>query len=467
MAAMRPFLFNGGWILEALKLKTLLSIILIAIGAASVPFFVTNSNASGSQASGFLIDFGDWNVTWTEMDMEDNSDPYSALATACEENGYSYTVEEGIVKEVNGVYSDDESFWNLWTISKNSIEWVKSESPNNSDIADFTIAAWAYCDDRGTPTVAVDETGKSVYGYKQAQRTISLSPALTEILGSLRAVATLVGTDRYSNHPDSVIAGQSEGRIKIVGDFLNPSFELITGQRPDIVFCDGSLYTHHEITDRLRNSNVNAVLMYGGESIQEIMSNIYIAGVAMGYELRAAEVLDLLETAENDILDMLYEGPATRGTGVMLSLSPDKSPWVTGSSTFVDDVSSAVLGNNVLSEMYGWVHINSELVMTSNPSVILILTADYSATQEEYDMMLRSLSAEWKATDAYKNEEIYIICEDAGVMSQCPSPRYAQLMEITARILHPDVYTDKEMPKYVGSNYEDFLTFTKYLSFNE
>ncbi|MCL1811838.1 MAG: helical backbone metal receptor [Methanomassiliicoccaceae archaeon] len=401
------------------------------------------------------------------MDMQKNSDPFDALSIACNENEFTYSVDGTAVAEINGVYSNDTFTWELWTIQKNSLTWEKVSSPQGIDLFNYTIAAWAYCDENGTPTVAVDESGRSIYGYQQAQRTITLSPALTEIIGSLRAVTTLVGTDRYSNHPDSVVAGHNEGKIKIIGDFLNPSFELIAGQRPDIVFCDGSLYSHHEITNRLRNASINAVLMYGGESVQEIMSNIYIAGVAMGYEIRAAEVLDILEQAAEGLTGALEESFLARNINVMLSLSPDKSPWVTGSGTFVDDLSSSVMGNNVFSSKYGWVHINSELVMTSNPSTIIILTADYSATQEEYDTMFRSLSTEWKATDAYKNGEIYLICDGAGVMSQCPSPRFAQLMEITARIMHPDVFTDIDMPKYVGDNYEDYLTFTKYLNFNE
>jgi iron complex transport system substrate-binding protein len=80
--------------------------------------------------------------------------------------------------------------------------------------------------------------------------------------------------------------------------------------------------------------------------------------------------------------------------------------------------------------------------------------------------MLRSLSAEWRSTDAYKNGNIYMVTGAAGAMSETPSPRFIQLMEITARMLHPDVFTEFEMPKYVGDDYMDFLTFTKYLDFN-
>jgi len=452
--------------MEALKLKLALSVAIIAIGIVSVPFLVSSTNASSQQATGFLIDFEEWKVTWTEMDISEGLDPFEALSIACKAHDLSYTTEDGTVKEIDGVISNETHKWELWTISPKSKTWIKEPQPQTIDLSQYTIAAWAYRDDKGIPTVAVDETGTSVYGFRQAQRTVSLSPALTEIIGSLRGVETLVGTDRYSIHPDSVVAGHKEGKIKIVGDFLNPSFELIVAQRPDIVFCDGSLYSHHLVIERLRNSKMNAVLMYGGENVQDIMNNVYIAGIAMGYEVRALEVLGILEKAQKDITGEIDYGMRPGEVKVMFALSSDKSPWISGSGTFVDDLSSSVAGKNVFSSQTGWVLINSEQVMSANPSVIVILTTDYAATQSEYDSIIRSLSAEWRSTTAYKTGNIYLVSESAGEMSQCPSPRFVQLMEITARILHPDIFTDIDMPKYIGDDYMEYLTFTKHLDFN-
>ena len=452
--------------MDALKLKTVLSLLIVIVGAISVPFFISDAKASQPQASGFLIDFGDWDVTWTEMDMQENADPYDALEAACLENDFSYTVEDGAVLEINGVSSGDTYTWGLWTISNNSNTWVKESFPQDVELSGYTIAAWAYSDGNRSPTVAVDETGRSIYGFAQAQRTVSLSPAMTGIIGSLRAVETLVGTDMYSDFPDSVVVGQNSGKIKILGDFLNPSFERIVAQKPDVVFCDGSLYSHRMIAERLRGVNINAMLMYGGDSIQTILDNVFIAGQVMRYYMTAADVIASIEHAMSDITVTMAANPFTRDVNVMVALSPDKAPWVTGSDTYVDDLTAGVMGNNVFRSHYQWVMINSEQVMAANPSAIIILTVDYSATQGDYDSMLRSLSAEWRSTDAYKNGNIYMVTGAAGAMSETPSPRFIQLMELTARMLHPDVFTDLEMPKYVGDNYMEFLTFTKYLDFN-
>ena len=452
--------------MDALKLKTLLSIVIIAIGALLIPFVVTNSDAMEQQASGFLIDFGDWDVKWTEMDMQNYSNPYYALEFACQENDFTHTVEDGIVREINGVFSDDTSTWNLWTISKNSTTWVKESNTDNVNLSNYVIAAWAFCDEQGTPTIAVDKSGQSIYGYPQANRIETLTPALTEVAGSIRAINALVGTDSFSQYPPSVVSGKDSGKIKIVGGYTNPSYEAIVAQRPDIVFCDGYMYAQYLVAERLRNTGFNAIIMDGGDSVQGILSNIYIMGVVMGYEMASIQAIMSLEYAVNEITNTVYSSPNAKEVSVMLAISADKSPWVTGSTTYIDDLSSMVMGRNVFESQYQWVQINSEMIPAENPAVIIIYTPEYNATQGEYDSLISSLSSEWRATDAFKNGKIYLVCGSAGELALNPSPRYAQLMEITARILHPDVFTDIEMPNYIGNNYKDYLTFTKDLDFN-
>ena len=449
------------------RMKVVLSLVILLIGGLTVPFFITNVNASQPQASGFLIDFGDWNVTFTEMDMQKNSNPYDALETACQDNNFTSTIDSsGIVDEINGVSATDTQTWGLWTISSNSVTWVKQTEPQSVGLSNYTIAAWAYTSAGETPTVAVDDLGRSIYGYSQAERIIALSPALTEIIGALRAVNSLVGMDLYSSYPSSVVAGQNNGSIKIVGDYLNPSFEQIAAQVPDMVFCDGSLYSHYAMCEKLRNTGINAVLMYGGDSVQTIMDNIYIAGEVIGYDLRAGAVISSIEAAEREITDAIAANTQANNVNAMLALTTDKSPWISGSGTYMADLTTAVGGDNVFSSQNGWVQINSEQIMSANPSVIIVYDISYSATQSDYNSMINSLPAEWKTTNAYKSGNIYLVCGTAGSMSEIPGPRFIQLMELTARILQPGTFTDIQIPKYIGDNYEDFLTFTKDLDFN-
>lgn len=74
----------------------------------------------------------------------------------------------------------------------------------------YSIVAWAYRDSETTPTVAVDATGVSIYGYPQAMRIVTLSPVATETVGALKATGAIVGMDYYSNYPNSLNKARTE-----------------------------------------------------------------------------------------------------------------------------------------------------------------------------------------------------------------------------------------------------------------
>jgi ABC-type Fe3+-hydroxamate transport system, periplasmic component len=449
--------------MDPIKFKTMLTVIIVSAGGILGVLLIGGGNVTANQSMGIGIDFGERNVVWTDMDLHIYNDPMNALDNACNENDFTYSISEGRVVEIDGVITDETRTWGLWVVHRGSVSWERLND-TNVNLLDFTVSMWAFCSDTEEPTVAVDQVGNSIYGFSRALRTVTLSPSLTEIVGSLNAVNTLVGTDKYSNYPFGVIDRQNRGDITIIGDYLTPSYELIMKVSPDMVFCDGSQYSHFEMSERLRKAGVNALVMYGGESIETILDNIFITGVAMGYDMRALEVIGLIEESIETLTGSL-KSEGTEFVSTMVALSSDKAPWVSGSYTYIDDILTQMFGENVFSNNEGWIHSNSEFIAKNNPSIIIILTEDYSATQHEYDLMLNSMSKEWKDTDAYKNGRIYLICDGANEMVSRAGPRCAQIMEIVARILHTGVFDGIEIEKFIGNDYEKHLTFTKDLGF--
>ena len=451
--------------MEPVKFKSLLTVIILIAGSLLVLVVGTGTPVTAFQASGVAVDFGQRNVSWTEVDFHTNNDPVSALEVACNELSFTVTIEEGVVTEINGIMNNKTYSWGFWLVKSGEIGWTKITDLQGIDLLDYPANVWAYCSESEIPTVGVDERGRSIFGYPQPMRTITLSASITEIMGSLNAISTLVGTDRYSDYPDKVVEEQRSGEITIIGDYVTPSFELIMKSDPDIVFCDGSQYSHYLMADKLEKANINAIVLYSGESIDTILDNIYIMGVSMKYEMRAMTVIKLLEDAVGDIIYFLLS-KSTEYVDVMMSLSTDKSPWVSGKYTYIDDISTKVFGDNVISDFNGWVHITPSFIAEKNPEVIIVLSSTFGATQEEYDAMWNSLPAEWRSTKAYETGQIYLMCDKLADMSGRAGPRFAQLMELTARIMHTDAFDDK-MPKFIGNNYADYLTFTKDLGFNE
>lgn len=454
-----------------MKTKILITIAIIIAGSAfTILLHDVGNNSTRYQSEGILIDYGNYNTLWTDADYNTTETPIKLLEYACTMHGISFLRDtDGTIVEINGVANTATHEWGLWYIDKGSTTYVKSA---NYDIepSGKKIVAWAYCKDSSIPTIALDASGTSIYGYPQATRVVTLSPVCTEIVGSLNAVSTIVGTDIYSNYPHSIGTLKANGTITEVGTYTDPSYETIMHVSPNMVFCDGSQYNQRNMATLVRNSNINAVLIYDGESINTILDNVFIIGTAMGYGMAATSVISDLVTALEQLESVI--GPGSQAK-TMFALSTDPAPWIAGEGTYTSDIIESEGGKNIYSDMTGWTHINSEYLGIQsggkyNPQ-IAIVSADstFHATQEDYDYIISHLPDNWKSTDAYKNGNIYIFFDELAEMSQRAGTRFAQLSELMCRIINPDAFTDGiTMPKYIGSDYSDLLTYTKYLGYD-
>ena len=233
--------------------------------------------------------------------------------------------------------------------------------------------------------------------------------------------------------------------------------------KPDVVICDGSQLSHREMASSLRSSSVCSVVIYNGEDFESIIKNVFIVGTAMGYELRALDVINEMQTA----FDTLEAMTSTHnGYRTMVTLGSYPSPYVAGSSTYIDDIVGSMHGDNVFSYLTGWPQIVSEYIKNTDPDCIIILD-EGRYTQDEYDLMLSTLSAQWKATKAYQNGRIYLLTGDVSDMAQRYGPRTIQLVELMARIINPDAFDDGiVVSKSIGSDYANYLSITKDLGYN-
>lgn len=435
--------------------------IIIAVVAGSLV-----TEAETDQAQGTVIDFGNRETVWTDANLGDFQTESELLQFACDENGFSieFTEDDGI-QGIGGISNTDTARWDLWVIYPGSIEWVKLDAPYDQNPSDFTVSSWSYVEEGEEPTVAVDYSGNPIYGYQQKLRVVSLSPSITEILASVKAENVIVGVDTYSNYPQSVVDATITGEISLVGTYTSPSFELITGTNPDVVFGDSSQRSHTLMVDQLRSSGVDAVLLYPGEDIESIMDNIFIVGTVINYDIAAKEVIDDTYEVIDLLAEMVFTPEAGGNEDVMISLEPDISPWVSGDDTYLSSIAELFNATNVFSEWGGWVHITSDRIPYANPDKIIIVTTEYVSTQEEYDHLYNNLSAQWKNTDAWRDGEVYVICESAAEMVQRFGPRTAQVAELVAMILHPGVF-DTELPKIIGDDYQQYLDYSRYMSYD-
>ncbi|WP_400233521.1 hypothetical protein [Methanomethylophilus alvi] len=74
--------------MRALRIKLEISSIIVVLAVASLPFD-RSYEFCRRRRPGVVIDFGYWDVVWTEMVFQEDWDAVDALEKACEMNGFS------------------------------------------------------------------------------------------------------------------------------------------------------------------------------------------------------------------------------------------------------------------------------------------------------------------------------------------------------------------------------------------
>lgn len=446
--------------MRSTQAKVCISVAIVLAGLVLTVALVSTASPNDFN-SGILIDFGDRDVVYTAVDEDEDPDPLSALEYACSVNGLDLSMDKGGIS-IGGVADTDEARWSLYGVPPGSTSWTAlGEDADSYSLSDFTILCWGYCGDDEEPTRAVDSTGVCFYGYSVPTRVVSLAPSCTETLCAVGGLDSLVGTDMYSNYPQGVVDAQEDGTIAIVGGFTNPSYEMVLLQSPDMVVCIGNQSSHVSIAEKLRAYGVDVLVLDGGESIDAVLDNVYMASVVLGEVGLGAEVLDSIDAGITTVEGIL-DADDVEERRVMVALSAVQSPWVSGSDTYIQDVVTLIRAENIYESESGWVQVNAETIAQYDPEVIIVVSDDYGATQSDYEAMMASLSAEWRLTTAYQEGEIYLLTGDATDLASRPGPRVAQITELMARIVHPDAFDDGvTLPKYVGDDYERYLTITK------
>jgi iron complex transport system substrate-binding protein len=447
------------------RTKIYISVAIIAFATLATALIGGGASAFADGDDGLIIDFGDYNAVWTAVDLDEYPDAMSSLGYACSVQGFALRTSAGKVSSIGGVPgSASEGSWSLWAVPKGKLDWNRIDSdPSSVTVSNYSAVTWSLCAADGKPSVpGVDQTGVNYWGYKDIGKVVTLAPSVTETVCAMGGSDMVIGADEYSKYPDSIAKKRASGQIKVTGGYTNPNFETILKLDPDMVLCDGSQASHRIVASKLRNVGVNVLVFYGGEDLGTLYDNIYMTGTALDYNESKMTVINEIRDGIDRVVAEL-DGKVKTPLDLMFSLSSAKSPWVAGGNTYINDIAGTVFGVNVFKGLKGWTMVNSEMIVKASPDVIIVVSEGLRATEEDYLRLIEYVSEGWD----YINAEIYMICGTAVDLVSRPGPRLAQVTELISRILYDPMFGESTgLPHYIGDNYEDYLTLTKTLGYN-
>ncbi len=277
-----------------------------------------------------------------------------------------------------------------------------------------------------TLIVVTDDLGVEIVLAEPAQKIISITPSLTEILFSVGAGDRLIGRDSNSMYPEEAAAA-----VDLGGMWEGIPVEDILAMEPDLILA-GEIFAAEAIQG-LRDLGLVVYWQKNPADFEGLFGNIMDIAVLTGTEDVAGEVINSLTDRVSELDDKLASVDDIPLVFYELDASDPANPYTPGAGTFISFIISRAKGLNLGDSLEGeWVQVSSEELLAQNPDTILLADYLYGITPE-----IVAERAGWSEIKAVVDGEIYPF--DPFVLS-VPGPRLVDGFEQVAEILHPEVF---------------------------
>jgi iron complex transport system substrate-binding protein len=202
-----------------------------------------------------------------------------------------------------------------------------------------------------------DDRGVALALAAPPRRIVSLLPSLTETVCALGACDRLVGTDRFSNWPESVAS------LPKLGGMEDAQIERVVALKPDVVLAS----TAARATDRLESLGVKVFALESRDEA-DVRRTLTALGQMLGAQKKAEEVW---AGVERDIRAAAARVPAElRGKRVYFEV--DSTPYAAGPGSFIGETLKRLgLGNAIPAELGPFPRLNPELVVKTQPDIVM------------------------------------------------------------------------------------------------
>jgi iron complex transport system substrate-binding protein len=271
----------------------------------------------------------------------------------------------------------------------------------------------------------IDDLGNEIVLEGPAQKIISISPSLTEILYSVGAGDKLIGRDSNSMYPEAALEV-----VDLGGMWDGIPVEDILAMEPDLILA-GEIYSAEAIAE-LRELGLVVYWQANPDSFEGLYENIKDIAYLAGMEDQAATLVESLIIRVDGLTEKLQDVENMPVVFYELDASDPANPWTPGAGTFISYVIGQAKGLNLGDSLSGeWVQISSEALVAQNPDFILLADALYGITPESL-----SERAGWAEIKAVVDGNVFPF--DPFILS-VPGPRLVDGFEKLADILHPEI----------------------------
>lgn len=259
-----------------------------------------------------------------------------------------------------------------------------------------------------------DDRGKTFEFNKAPERIVSLLPSLTESVCALQQCARLVGTDRYSNWPESV------NRLPKVGGGIDPNIEAVAALKPDLILMS----TSGRGRDRLEALGFTVVALESrrlgdAKRMLELIGSILQIPAEQGAQRTWREIEAGVDAARQSL-------PA-HAKGARVYFEVNRGPYAAGEKSFMGEILTRLGARNIVPASLGpFPRLNPEFVVRANPDVIMI------GSRSMQDAVAYP---GWNSMKAVREKRVCVFDPAEADVLVRPGPRMAEAARIMAQCL--------------------------------
>ncbi len=255
------------------------------------------------------------------------------------------------------------------------------------------------------------------------ERVVCISPGATEIIFALGAQNRLVAVSEFCDYPPAAL------KLPRVGDFANPSLEVIMAARPDLVVGTGGL--QRELILRMRAADIPTLVLYP-KGLEGVFANIELLGKVLGETKAAERLTEKLRTKIERARAKLPAGSRKKPPKVYLEVSAQPIMAV-GKGSYAGELIELAGGVNVAAAAPGeYPLLSAEYLIAADPDVILLSHADDPAKAVEFVAKRPG----WSDIEAVRARRVYADLNMDLLLR--PGPRLVEGLEILISRLYSE-----------------------------
>jgi len=271
-----------------------------------------------------------------------------------------------------------------------------------------------------------DGLDKQIILDQPAEKIVTLSPPITEMLYAIGAGDQVIARDSFSDYPETALSLPDIG-----GGFAEYDLETIVSLTPDLVIAGG--INTSELVGSLEDLGLTVYYLANPSDLEGTFASIEVLGMLSGHEDKAKELVKGLRSRVDAVFTAL-EGVEEKPTVYYeLDATDASKPYTPGPNTFYTSLIELAGGENIGGKLeFEWAQISLEQLLVEDPDLILLGDAMWGITPESV-----AERAGWNSLTAVANG--VVLPFDDNLIARI-GPRQVDGLEALAKIFHPGLF---------------------------